>query len=452
MGKQRRVQRKNDAMLDDDDTDSVSSSSTSRSDQMVGNGGEDVHTDKESVLDQFLDDLFEKRGSTREKALVGIIEAFSNNLPHEFVEKKFATMLHQCLNSIKKGSAKEVALASRAIGLLALTAGSGKKAEEILVESISPISEALKSRFESSKTASLLDCLAVIAFVGGNEVEETDRCMQIMWQVVHPKLGPNVVATKPSPPVITAMVSAWSFLLTRMDGWALDPKIWQGSISYFTSLLEKDNRSIRIAAGEALAIIFEIGNLKNFSIQDATPIEGLKAKILNQVRNLSVETGGKGSAKKDLNNQRNTFRDILEFLEDGYSPENSVKIGGESLTTTTWCQLVQLNFLKRFICGGFIKHMQENEFLHEVFNFTPKKNLLSNGDHVSRTEKPILGARSIEIVIVEAVEDSNGNTKHNGFGENFRLACNDIVEGGCIHVEVKTNVCYTKCKCSGDFI
>nr|GFC75250.1 hypothetical protein [Tanacetum cinerariifolium] len=33
--------------------------------------------------------------------------------------------------------------------------------------------------------------------------------------------------------------------------------------------------------------------------------------------------------------------DILEFLEDGYAPETSVKI--------------------------------EDEFLHEVFNFTPKK-------------------------------------------------------------------------------
>lgn len=29
---------------------------------------------------------------------------------------RFATLLHQCLNSIKKGSAKEVALASHAIG------------------------------------------------------------------------------------------------------------------------------------------------------------------------------------------------------------------------------------------------------------------------------------------------------------------------------------------------
>lgn len=401
MGKQRRNQRKNAAMLDSDDTDSLSSSSTTRSDQMLGNGGEDVQIDKESVLDQSLDALYEKRGSTREKALVTIIEAFNSSLPHEFVEKKFATMLHQCLNSVKKGSAKEVALASHAIGLLALTAGSGKKAQEILEESVVPISEALKSRSESSKIASLLDCLAVITFVGGNEPEETDKCMQIMWQVVHPKLGPNVVATKPSPQVITSMVSAWSFLLTTMDGWTLDPKSWQGSISYFSTLLEKDDRSIRIAAGEALALIFEIGNLEKFSskyssdnsiqegnnARDITHIQGLRAKILNQVRILSAEAGGKGLTKKDLNNQRNTFRDILEFLEDGYSPETSLKIGGDSLTTTTWCQLIQLNFLKRFLRGGFIKHMQENEFLHDVFDFTPKKKLFSGGDRVSGTEK-----------------------------------------------------------------
>lgn len=393
MGKQRRNQRKNAAMLDSDDTDSLSSSSTIRSDQMLGNGGEEVQIDKESVLDQSLDALYEKRGSTRENALVTIIEAFNTNLPHEFVEKKFATLLHQCLNSVKKGSAKEVALASHAIGLLALTVGSGKKAQEILEEAVSPISEALKSRSDSSKVASLLDCLAVITFVGGNEPEETDKCMQIMWQVVHPKLGPNVVATKPSPPVITAMVSAWSFLLTTMDGWTLDPKSWQGSISYFSTLLEKDDRSVRIAAGEALALIFEIGNLEKFSIQDGninsrdvTHIQGLRAKILNQVKTLSAEAGGKGLTKKDLNNQRNTFRDILEFLEDGYSPETSLKIGGDSLTTTTWCQLIQLNFLKRFLRGGFIKHMQENEFLHDVFDFTPKKKLLS-GDRVSGAEK-----------------------------------------------------------------
>lgn len=259
----------------------------------------------------------------------------------------------------------------------------------------------------------------------------------------------QVVAIKPSPAVITSAVSAWSFLLTTMNGWTLNPKTWQEwvtsspldfylpafyllgvwilhldhvmvpvnifdillddifltqnlckckledfltyfwhwcrSISYLSSLLDKDDRSIRIAAGEGLALIFEIGNLEKFSVaatgpsdssnhdeksaREFTHIQGLRAKILNQVRSLSVEAGGKGSAKKDLNSQRNTFRDILEFLEvflfnlflilklskgvlivflfiqDGFSPETSMKIGGESLSTTSWSELIQVALL-----------------------------------------------------------------------------------------------------------
>ncbi|XP_015900563.3 uncharacterized protein LOC107433737 isoform X1 [Ziziphus jujuba] len=403
MGKQKEKkntgnsQRKNAAMFEsEDDNSSVSSSSTVRSDRVSVLGNEEMQIDKDSLLDQALDALFEKRGSTREKALRSIREAFNNNLQHEFVEKKFATLLHQCLNSFKRGSAQEISLACRVIGLLALTVGQGDNAHEILEDSVPPLTQALKSGSESSKI-SLLECLAVITFVGGNDPEQTERSMQIMWQVVHPKLGSNVVAVKPSAAVITAMVSSWSFLLTTIEGWKLNPKDWQESISYLSSLLDKDDRSVRIAAGEALALIFEIGSLEKFSIEakgssdgstqdgsrprEFVQIQGLKAKIINQVRNLSAEAGGKGSAKKDLNSQRNLFRDILDFFENGYCPESSMKIGGEPLQTSTWYQLIQLNFLKHFLGGGFVKHMQENEFLHDVFGFTPKKKYLVDNEH-----------------------------------------------------------------------
>lgn len=73
-------------------------------------------------------------------------------------------------------------------------------------------------------------------------------------------------------------------------------------------------------------MIFEIGKFDKFSDEakvssdssiskEFTHIQGLKVKILNQVRDLSSEAGGKGSAKKDLNNQRSSFREILDFLE-----------------------------------------------------------------------------------------------------------------------------------------
>ncbi|CAK9182842.1 unnamed protein product [Ilex paraguariensis] len=60
MGK-RNSQRKNAAILDSDDTDSVSSSSTFRSDNVLVSGAEDVQLEKESILDQCLDALYEKR-------------------------------------------------------------------------------------------------------------------------------------------------------------------------------------------------------------------------------------------------------------------------------------------------------------------------------------------------------------------------------------------------------
>ncbi|KAM5565845.1 hypothetical protein ABKV19_019725 [Rosa sericea] len=404
MGK-RNNQRKNAAMMldSDDDNSSVSSTSTMRSDLMFAPGNDEVQVEKDSLLDQAVDALYEKRGSTREKALASILEAFNSSLQHEFVEKKFATLLHQCLNCIKKGSSKEICLASHVIGVLALTVGCGDNANEMLEESLPVISQAFKSGSESTKTIALLECLAIITFVGGNDPEQTEKSMQVMWQVVHPKLKSNVVAVKPSATVITTMVFAWSFLLTTVDGWKLNPKDWQESISYLSSLLDKDDRSVRIAAGEALALIFEIGSLEKFSVgtkssddgsteegnkpREYVHIQGLKAKIINQARDLSAEAGGKSAAKKDLTNQRNMFRDILEYFEDGYSPEISIKVGSDLLQTSTWSQLIQLNFLKHFLGGGFIKHMQENELLQDVLGFTPKKKCLDSENRLSGSEK-----------------------------------------------------------------
>lgn len=102
------------------------------------------------------------------------------------------------------------------------------------------------------------------------------------------------------------------------------------SISFLSILLERDDRAVRIAAGEAIALIFEIGRLDKFSREegetDSAGREGfkprglayvasMKGKILNQVRELSAEAGGKGTGKKDLNLQRDLFQDILIFLE-----------------------------------------------------------------------------------------------------------------------------------------
>ncbi|PNX74804.1 interferon-related developmental regulator 1-like protein, partial [Trifolium pratense] len=336
-------------------------------------------------------------------------------------------MLHQCLASIKKGSkkasAKEITLACHAIGCLALTVGCSDNAREIFEECITHLDESLARTTDVMKAPSLLDCLAIITFVGGNDQEETERSMDIMWRVIHPKLGScgqtvcsinncsgicmvfsplhcgqfeaefKKLAKASTVYYFVCILISFCSSLVPMSIHAS----CKSSITYLSSLLDKEDRSVRIAAGEALALIFEIGVIDKFSTeaknvndvpQEASKpqesyifLQGLKGKVINQCKNLSAEAGGKGSAKKDLNSQRNLFRDILDFFEDGYAPEISMKIGGDSLQTSSWSQMIQLNFIKHFLGGGFIKHMQDNEFLHDVFGFSPKKKYLGNGEH-----------------------------------------------------------------------
>ncbi|KAG1342091.1 interferon-related developmental regulator 1 [Cocos nucifera] len=378
--------------FDSSDTDSVSSTSTAFSELTLANETEHVNS-LEFVLDKYIDALYEKRGSTREMALSGLVDAFEGHVPLTFVENKCITLLHQYINSVKRGSTKENCLASRAIGLLAITVGAGTSAHEIMEESVPQLSRALISGSDALKI-SVLDCLSVITFVGANDLTETETSLKSMWQVIHPKSVSNVGPLKrPSSAVLAAAISAWSFLLTTISSWRINPDTWKESISFLSTLLEVDDRydrSVRIAAGEAVALFFELGildisyndesGIENFNDevskrQTVTYLQSMKAKISGQVYTLAMEAGGKGADKKNLNDQRELFQKIWDFFQFGECPEVSLRISSKQniLRTSTWGQLIQLNFLKRYLGKGFLKHAQENELLHDVFEYMVDK-------------------------------------------------------------------------------
>ncbi|XP_077247665.1 uncharacterized protein LOC143887472 isoform X1 [Tasmannia lanceolata] len=357
------------------------------------------------LLKKYLDGLENKRGSTREEALNGFIEAFGSCLQPQFAKKYCITLQHNFVNSIKRGSTAEASLASHALGLLAIMVGAGDNAHEILNESIPHLSHALESESESpngSPICVILDCLAIITFVGGNNWNETERSMQIMWQFIQSILGSNVaIANKCAPLLLATTISAWSFLLTTIDAWNVHSNKWKESISFLSSLLERQDPSVCIAAIEAIVLIFEMGNLEKFSGEFRSCIDGspeaLKEKIINQVRNLAlyVETGEEDSAKIDLSSKPNLFRDVFSFFETGNFPKTSVKIlqGAKLLKISTWTQLLQLNFLKRVLGRGFVRHMQENELLHDIFDLTPKekqRKLENDGQLLDNNEKGML--------------------------------------------------------------
>ncbi|XWS68129.1 hypothetical protein CRYUN_Cryun04dG0063900 [Craigia yunnanensis] len=334
-------------------------------------------------LHDYFRELSDKRASVREEAVSWILKALIDNIEQEFVEKNFVTLLYQCLHCIKKGSAKEMEQAAHTIGLLAMIT-SVDNAHEAYEDVKTVLSQRLKSKL---KTLKILDCLAVVTFFGASNSDETEEAMQLIWKFIHPESDSSMKRNH-SPAVLTAAISAWSFLLSTIDGWRLSYNNWQGAISYFSNLLDNNDETVCAVASEALALIFETNCLEKFSTEakdtHGSIREGvtsmkihskkeLKDNIIKQLRSRSTETSNENITTQDTKTGFNAVLAALDFLEEGNCLITYVTIGGQKITLSTWSQIIQLKFMKQFLGkDGFVKHMMENENFHDVFEFMPK--------------------------------------------------------------------------------
>lgn len=81
------------------------------------------------------------------------------------------------------------------------------------------------------------------------------------------------------------------------------------SITQLSELLTSPNLEVRLSAGEALALVFEIG--REFHADFA---EDLVPDFVESLRQLATDSH-KYRAKKDRKQQRATFRDVLHYIE-----------------------------------------------------------------------------------------------------------------------------------------
>ncbi|KAF9587288.1 hypothetical protein IFM89_000263, partial [Coptis chinensis] len=181
--------------------------------------------------------------------------------------------------------------------------------------------------------------------------------------------------------VLIAAISAWSFLLANLNSWSISPKIWNESIPYLFNLLDESDPSVRMVAGETLALIIEIGAIEKFSNDYCTYKEGegrirtqkLKEKVLQRVKNVLLETNEKGSIDRNLGkSHRALFYDITGFLKNGKLPEISVTVGIDVLTISTWSQFIRVLFLFFNVAVTvFFSGYKDNKLFHDFFELSP---------------------------------------------------------------------------------
>eukprot|EP00850_Spirogloea_muscicola_P004457 SM000019S05001 [mRNA] locus=s19:471588:481603:+ [translate_table: standard] len=338
--------------------------------------------DEPAALADFLDALYDKRASTRESGLRGIISALSSHVLTQYAETRLETLLQLFLTSVRRGVGLEVTLAARALGLLAVTLGAGDPADRVCAEATPLLHKIAKQALPVGDKTAALDAIALLNFVSSREQSELDESMGLMWQIGGgPESDQMLGSSHAAPEVRTAALSGWTLLLSTSSPAEITSQA-RSALPSLSSLLADNDLAMRIAAGEAIALLYEAGgrdggeeSSESTSQAGALSVEALddkQAEVLERMRDLSVE-GNKRLSKKTRKEQHGSFRDLVSLIKDGTITETSVRLkNGDSLTLSTWREIIQLNALRRYLAEGFQKHLQENELLHQIFGFAPR--------------------------------------------------------------------------------
>lgn len=109
-------------------------------------------------------------------------------------------------------------------------------------------------------------------------------------------------------------------------------------INQLSELLDSPHLDVRMAAGETIALAYELGREHNEDFQRAnTP------QLADKLRQLATDSH-KYRAKKDRKQQRSSFRDILHYVEVSVPVNYFIHVGGYNVGTSND---LNLQFLKR---------------------------------------------------------------------------------------------------------
>jgi len=126
---------------------------------------------------------------------------------------------------------------------------------------------------------------------------------------------------------------------------------------------------------------------------DGSEWEVLMDEVKQRIAELSVESGYHMS-KKAKKEQRATFREFQATIVDDERPEEVVSFRGGNITLKTWREIIQLNFIRHCLQGGFQIQLLTNETLQSIFGADGE--LLMAVSNLSNVEKRLLLSKTSE--------------------------------------------------------
>ena len=209
-------------------------------------------------MKEAIDLATQKAAIGRVKALESISNGFLKRYCPDFVENQKMTICDIVDKSLKKGKGGEAEAADKLSILIALQLPHSeevyKELKDLMIQIVTDESASPAAR------AALATSLGGLCFLGGGEISEVVNIMSILEGIFSASFSKPEWSLPSFPPEIQALhyscLSAWSLLLTLQSSGEVY-SMANSTINKLQGLLLSNDVDIRIAAGEAIALVLE---------------------------------------------------------------------------------------------------------------------------------------------------------------------------------------------------
>jgi len=361
--------------------------------------------------------LTEKRSAKREAGLRRLFRAISQLGTSSAMMAPYQNVLtNLCINQcLRGGSPAEQYAACRVLEVYSVILGSD--GEDFYETIHTPLCRVvgMAGRATSVRNAALR-ALCLSNFIGTEDDVSTESLLDLCEEVAQERYRNHDV---PMALRATAL-ECWSLLSTTINDFYIsgssEDHIGRGLVMLSPLLqdcLEENNDTspeLRSAAGECLAIIHEArvnlgetdgdnGTERRYGQGgwENTSWEETMDYLTHLIVQLSNQSGHYIS-KKVKKEQRATFREYVATVLENESPLRTIalaKSNSDSIMLSSWKEIVQLDFIRHCLQGGFQIQIMTNPTLQAIFSI-PSIATNNSNDHYSQLEKRLLLSKNSE--------------------------------------------------------
>lgn len=356
----------------------------------------------EEKLKEAIDGLTQRSAKGRTVCFSGIEKIFAVKYVPDFVGDRKMTITDAVEKGLKKGRGDEQSTAARLSTLLCVQLGAFESAEGVCRDLKSTLTFIVNDTAASVQARS--ECcwaLSMNQFLSGNDAADTIEIVHLLSNIFSGSYlkGNGAIANISSElaALHAAAISSWTLLLTVMNPVEIYNLLasdrtnsYMPSLNRLKELLESPHLDVRLSAGEAFAVIFELGREFSCDYEQDWSLD-----LIEILKELATDSN-KYRAKKDRKQQRANFRDILRYVEEDVVPEMHVRFGKEVLYLEGWCARTQYNACCRLLGPGINIHLAENQLLREIFHLGNKVVPVLTTQKTSKLERVLMNAAAFK--------------------------------------------------------